>query len=77
MLTALFPIIGSIGEMDEYIFYAVGRLCIKKVNCILRGRQVTVHTIRDKSLGVVYMGRGFPRVKGRLNFVAGGAESRR
>ena len=76
-ITALFPIIGPIGKVDEYIFDAVDRLCIKKVHCILGGRQVAVHTIRDKSLGVVYMGRGFPRVKGGLNLMTGGAESRR
>jgi hypothetical protein len=77
VFTAFFPVIGPIGKMNKYIFDAVDRLCIEEIYCILGGRQMAVHAIGDKSLGIVYMGRCLPGVYGRLNLMAGGAESGR
>ena len=75
MFTAFFPVIGAIGEMDEYIFDAVSSLGVKEIDRILRGRQMAVHTVSDKPLGIVYMGGGFPTVIGGSNFVTGRTET--
>ena len=53
LFTILFVIILILNKMYDYIFDPVGRLCIKEIKCVVGGRQMAVHTIRDKALGIV------------------------
>jgi hypothetical protein len=63
-------------KVYEEILYAMECLGVEKIDCIVGGRQVTVHAVRNKSLAVVDMRRGFPGVVGELDLMAGGAELR-
>jgi len=59
-----------LGKMAPDILYAMSCLCIEKAESILRGRQVAVHAIRHKSLGIVDMGGRFPGIVSKLDFMA-------
>jgi hypothetical protein len=61
-------------KMDDNILNAVGGFGIKEIKGVMRGRQMTVHAIGHKALGIIYMGRSFPGVVGKPNFMAGGAK---
>ncbi len=61
-------------EMDEDIFYSMGCFRVEKIYGIVGGRQMTVHAISDKPLGVVGVSRCFPGIISKLNLMAGGAE---
>lgn len=76
ILPAFFPVIRTVYKVDKNIFKTVIGFGIKEIKRILGRRQVTVHAVRDKSLGIIDMGRGFPAVVGRLDFMARGTESR-
>ena len=56
--------------MNDDVFNAMGGLGIKKVESVMGRGKMAIHTIGHKSLGIVYMGGGLPRVIGKLNFVA-------
>lgn len=56
--------------MKHQVFNAMQGFLVKKVYGILGGRQVTIHAVRDKTLGIVHMSGSFPGVVGELNFVA-------
>ena len=57
-------------KMDEDILDAVGGFGVKKVEGVMGRGQMAVHAVRHKPLGIVHMGRGFPGVVGKLNFMA-------
>ena len=63
-----------LGKMNENVFNSMGGLGKKEVECIVGCRQMAIHAVGYKSLGVVYMGGSFPGFHGKLNFVAGGAK---
>jgi hypothetical protein len=54
-LLAILFVIKFIQNKDVYeqILDAVPRFRIKKVKCVMGGREMTVHTIGHKSLGVI------------------------
>ncbi len=60
--------------MDDKIFYAVEGLLIEKIKRVLWGRQMAIHTVGNKALGIVDVGGCFPGVVGKLNLVTGGTE---
>jgi len=64
-------------KMDINIFEAVHGFGVEKIDSVMRGREVTVHAVRYKSLGIVDMGGCFPGVVCILDFVAGCTELRR
>ena len=66
-----------LGKMNKNIFYTVKGFCIKKIECIVRRRKVTVHTVGDESLGIVHMGGCLPCIVSELNFMAGSTKLRR
>jgi hypothetical protein len=81
-LLALFILKGSIGlvavlvvivrvlnEMNDNIFGAVEGLRIEEVKGIVWGRKVTIHAVGYKTLSIVYVGRGLPRIVRILNLV--------
>ncbi len=65
-----------LGKMNINIFYAVYGFGIKKIKCVMGGRQMAVHAVRHKSLGIVDMGGGFPGIVSKLDFMAGCTELR-
>lgn len=76
-LARLVMVIFIHGEMDDDVFDAMGRFCIEEIEGVMGGREMAVHAISHKPLGIVYMGRGLPGIVGKLYFMAGGAELRR
>jgi hypothetical protein len=60
--------------MKDNIFDAVHGLGVKKIVSIVRSREMTIHAIRDKSLGIVHMGGSFPGIVGELDFMTRSAE---
>jgi len=70
----LLVVIFSAHKMNNDVLYAMGGLCIEKIERICRRRQVAIHAIGHKSLGIVGMGGGLPGVVGKLNFMAGRTE---
>jgi hypothetical protein len=77
-LLAVFFVIVFIQEKDmgKEILHAMPCFGIEKVKGVMGGREMTVHTVGHKSLGVIGVCGGFPRVIGELDFVAHGAELR-
>lgn len=75
-LALLFVIvgIGALSKVNDDIFNAVGGFSVKEIKGVMGGREMAIHAICNKALGVIDMGRGFPSVVGELNFVTGGAK---
>ena len=63
-------------KMYEYVFYAVDCFSVKKVHRIVRRGQMAIHTICHKPLRIIDVSGGFPRIVGKLYFVAGCTKSR-
>ncbi len=63
-------------EMNNDIFNAMGGLGVEKIEGVLWGWQMAIHTIRNKALRIIYMGGCFPGVVSKLDFMAPGAELR-
>jgi len=74
-LPILPPIIRFPREVNHHILDAVGRLGKKEIEGIMGSGKMTVHAVSHKALGIVDMGGHLPRLIGRFNLVAGGAES--
>jgi len=58
------------GKMQKDIPNTVGCLGKKEIDRVFRGGQVAVHAVCNKALRIVYMGRCFPGIIGKLNFMA-------
>jgi len=58
-------------EVNNDVFYAMGRLGIEKIEGIVGSRKMTVHTVGDESLLIIDMSGGLPCLVGKLNFMAG------
>jgi hypothetical protein len=67
-------IIFLLHKMNNDVFDAVGSLRVEKVEGMVWGGQMTVHTVGHKSLRIIRMCGGFPGVVSKLNFMAGCAE---
>lgn len=67
-------IIFILGKMDNDVLDAMNRFSVEKVDHILGRGKMAVHTIGNKSMGVIEVGRGFPGVYGKADFMAGSAE---
>lgn len=65
-----------LGKMNNDVLDAVRCLGIKKVEGVLWGWQMAIHTIRNKALRIIHMGGCFPGVVSKLDFVAPGAKFR-
>jgi hypothetical protein len=65
-----------LSEMNDDIFYSVYRLRVEEIECVMGSWEVTVHTVCDKTLGIIDVGGCFPGVEGKLNFMAGSAKLR-
>jgi len=69
-----FAVFGSIvftlNEMNNDIFNTMKSFLVEKINGVVGGRQVAIHAIGHKALGVVHMGGGLPSVVGGLNLMA-------
>ena len=74
LLTVLFMIVFILYEVDNDVFDTVRCFCIKEIKGIVWGRKMAVHTICNKTLGIVDMSRCFPGVVGETNFMAPGTE---
>lgn len=75
-LTGFAMVIFTHEQMSGNIFQSMRRFGIEKVDGILRRWQMTIHTVRHKSMGVVCMGRRSPGIDSKLDFVAGRAKLR-
>jgi len=64
-------------KMDVNIFEAVHGFGVEKIDSVMRGREVTVHTVRYKALGIVDMSGCFPGVVCIFDFVTGCTKLRR
>lgn len=73
-LAIFFVIVLLLDKMDDNIFNAVNGLGIKEINGVFWSRQMTIHAVRYKSLGVVHMGGRLPCVVGKLDFVTHGTK---
>jgi hypothetical protein len=86
-LHALFVIEGVVGrlavfgvivfssqEMDHHILNAVKGFGVEEVKGVMGRRQMAVHAVGDKSLGIVDVCRCLPGVVGEFDFMAAGAE---
>ena len=49
-------------DMGKEVFDAVPCLGIEEVKGVMRGGEMTIHTVCHKSLGIIGMGRGFPGI---------------
>jgi len=54
-LAVTIMVVGLLGKMNDNVFNAVGGLGVEEVECIVRGRQVTIHAVGHKALGIVDM----------------------
>jgi len=75
-LTIFLTVIFGEEEMLHKIFGPVIGLGIKEVKSVMGSRQVAIHAVRHKALGIVDMRGGSPGFVSRLNFVTTGAELR-
>jgi hypothetical protein len=75
-IAVFFTVIRFSEEMNKDIFDAMPGFRIEKIERIMGGRKVTIHTVRHKTLGVIDMGGRFPGIEGRLDFVAGSTKLR-
>jgi hypothetical protein len=57
-------------KMNVDVFNAVSGFGVKKVEGIMRGRQVTIHAIGYEAVGVVDVGGGFPGIVRVLDLMA-------
>jgi hypothetical protein len=62
--------------MEEDVFGAVPGFGIEKIEGVVRGGEVAVHTVRHETLFVVYVTGGLPGVVGKSYLMAGGAKLR-
>jgi hypothetical protein len=62
--------------MDKNVFYAMCGFGVKEIKSIMRRGKVAIHTIRNETPAVIYVGRGLPGVKSRLNFMTRCTEQR-
>ena len=58
-------------KMNINIFEAVHGFGVEKIDSIVRGREVTVHTVRYKTLSIVDMCGGLPGIVCIFDFVTG------
>ena len=72
-----FPIVFILCKVNDDVFNAVESLLVEKIEGVVGGRQMAVHAVGHKALGVIDMGGGFPGVVGGLDLVAGSAKFRR
>lgn len=56
LIAILLMIVSLLGEMNDNVFNAMESLGVEEVKRIVGGRQVTVHAVGYKTLGVVDMG---------------------
>ena len=61
-------------KVNDNILDAVNGHCKKEIKGIFRSRKVTIHTVRYKTLSVIYMCGSFPGIVGKLNFMTGSTE---
>jgi len=61
-------------KMDNNVLNAMSSLGIKEIKSVMRGREMTIHAVGHKPLGIVHMGRSFPGIVSELNFMTGGAK---
>lgn len=69
-VSRLFPVIFVPEEMDKNILDPVSGFGIEEIERAVGGRQMAVHAVGNKPLGVVGVSRCFPRVEGELDFMA-------
>jgi hypothetical protein len=62
--------------MNDNVFYAMNGLGIEKVEGVIGGWQVAVHAVSHKTLRIVGVGRGLPRVICKPELMADGTELR-
>jgi hypothetical protein len=74
LLTLFLMVIFALKKMNQDVFGTVKGFGIEKVKGVMRGRQMAIHAVGDKSLFIVHMSRGLPGVIGKLNFMAGGTK---
>ena len=67
-------IIFILKEMDDNVFDAVKGLGRKEIKRVVGRRQMAVHAVGHKTLGVIDVGGGLPGVVGKLDLMAGGTE---
>jgi hypothetical protein len=62
----LFMVISVLNKMHDHILDPMSRFGIEKVKSVFRGREMTVHAICHKALGIVRVGRGLPCIVSKL-----------
>lgn len=76
-IAILVMIVSLLGKMNDNVFNAMESLGVEEVKRIVGGRQVTVHAVGYKTLGVVDVGGGLPCVVGILDLMAPRTKLRR
>ena len=61
-------------KMDDHVLDAVKGFLIEKIKRILRCRQMAIHAVGNKPLGIVDMGGCFPGVVSESNLMTGCTE---
>ncbi len=54
--SVFFMIVRVLGKMDDDVFHAMHGLGVEKVEGIVGGGKMTIHTVSHKALGIVHMG---------------------
>ena len=55
-LSVSLMIVGVLGKMNDNVFNAMHGLGVEKVEGIVGGGKMTIHTVGHKALGIVHMG---------------------
>jgi hypothetical protein len=74
-LAVLFVVVFILRKMHKDILDAVKGLGIKELKGFMGCRQMTIHTVGHKTLGIIYVGGRFPGIDGESYFVAGCTET--
>ena len=69
-----FVVILALEKVEEDVLGTVPGFGIEEVKGVVWRRQMAIHAVGHKSLGIVHMSGGLPGVVGELNLVAAGTE---
>jgi hypothetical protein len=65
-----------LNKVNNNIFDAMEGFLVEKIKGVVGSREMAIHTVGDKALGIIYMGGCFPGVVSILYFVTGGTKLR-
>jgi hypothetical protein len=69
LFAVFFVVVFILDEMDHDVLYPVCRFGVEEIEGVVGSREVAIHAVSHKPLGVVHMGGSLPGVVGKLDFV--------